>query len=821
MHIDSPQQPWRVMKFGGTSVAGAERMAGIADLARAAMESNRVCLVASALSGVTNLLVEAAESAAQGEEPERAESTYLERHLKLVTELGLDGTDLAGTIEALAHELGKLLRGVGLLQECSEPVRAMLGAFGERASCAILAEFLRSRGLPVRLLDPRERILCEGDPLEANPRMDAIHAAFADLRGGSDRLLLLPGFFGGDSRGRTVLLGRGGSDWSAAIAAAALDAELLEIWTDVDGIFSADPRLVPEAFPLPELSFEEAMELAHFGAKVLHPKTIAPARERGIPVRVCNSFRPESPGSLVRAKAEAPVHGVRGLSWLPGLALIDLRGPGMSGVPGVAARAFGALARLEISVVLITQGSSEVSICLMVRAADGERSARALREAFHAELQAGMVEEIDLRTGLGILSAVGDGMRTRVGMAATFTAAMADAGCNIVALAQGGSERNISLVLAAEDGPRGLLAAHRRYFGTRETLELYLFGVGTVGSQVLQLLERQIPGLKAAGLDLRLCGLANSRKMVLDAEGIPLGEAVARLQDSGTVSDVEALKSFIGSRRPEVAVFVDCSASAVLADQYPGLLDAGFHVVSANKKSNAGTLALHTAIRDAALRSRRRFYYETNVGAGLPVIDTVKGLMAAGDRLLRFEGVLSGSLSFILGCLGEGISLSEAVASAMAKGFTEPDPRDDLCGADVARKVLILAREAGLGLEPSDVQLEGLLPAEFDSSGPLEDFLARLPGLDEPFRQRIAKLKSAGMVLRYAGSVGPEGARVGLLEAGPEHPLFGVQGGENALSFLTAHYSPRPMVIRGYGAGAAVTAAGVLSDVLRLALVLR
>lgn len=821
MNSNTPQQPWRVMKFGGTSVAGAERMRGIAELASAALATNRVCLVASALSGVTNLLMDAAESAARGEEPELAQRAFMQRHLELVTELGLEAAGVAEVLDGLGRELGRLLRGVSLLQECSGPVRALLAAFGERASCVILAELLRAKGLPTRLLDPREVILCEGDPLESTPDMAAIRERFASFRTGTERLLLLPGFFGADAKGRTALLGRGGSDWSAALAAAALDAELLEIWTDVDGIFSADPRLVPEAFPLPELSFEEAMELAHFGAKVLHPQTIAPARERGIPVRVCNSFRPEQPGSMVRAKAEAPTHGVRGLSWLPGLALIDLRGPGMSGVPGVAARAFGALARLEISVVLITQGSSEVSICLAVRAADGERAARALKEAFLAEMQAGMVEEVDLRSGLGILSAVGDGMRTRVGMAAAFTAAMADAGCNIVAIAQGSSERNISLVLAAEDGPRGLLAAHRRYFGTRETLELYLFGVGTVGSQVLQLLERQVPGLKGAGLDLRLCGLANSRKMLLAAEGIPLAEARSLLQASETASDVEALKAFIGSRRPEVAAFVDCSASAILADQYPGLLDAGFHVVSANKKANAGALALHRAIREAAARSRRRFYYETNVGAGLPVIDTVKGLMAAGDRLLRFEGVLSGSLSYILGCLGEGIALSEAVRRAMDQGFTEPDPREDLCGADVARKVLILAREAGLALEPSDVQLEGLLPADFDATGPLDAFLLRLPALDEPFRLRIAQLKSQGKVLRYAGSVGPEGAKVGLVEAGPEHPLFGVQGGENALSFLTAHYSPRPMVVRGYGAGAAVTAAGVLSDVLRLALVLR
>jgi aspartokinase/homoserine dehydrogenase 1 len=809
------------MKFGGTSVAGADRMGTIADLAAAALQEARVCLVASAMAGITNHLVKSADEASRGGATEALVEAYLAPHLALVAELGLKEQSLAATLAALGEELSKLLRGVSLLQECSPQVKAQLSALGERASCAILAALLRQRGLPVQLLDPRELLLCAGDPLESAPDLAGTHARFTALREGEGTLLLLPGFFGGDASGRTVLLGRGGSDYSAAIAAAALDAALLEIWTDVDGIFSADPRMVPEAFPLPELSFDEAMELAHFGAKVLHPKTIAPARERGIPVRVCNSFHPEAPGSMVRAQAEAPSHGVRGLSWLPGLALVDLRGPGMPGVPGVAARAFAALARQEISVVMITQGSSEVSICLAVREADGERAAQALQEAFRAEMSAGMVQEVALQPGLGILSAVGDGMRTRRGMAAAFTTAMADAGCNIIAIAQGGSERNISLVIAAEEGPRGLRAAHRRCFETRETLELYLWGVGTVGSQVLELLERQIPELRSGNMDFRLCGIANSRQMVLDADGIEPKDAKTRLAQATGPSDLAALSAFIKGRRPEVAVFVDCSASEDLAQAYPQILEAGFHVVSANKKANGGPLARYRGIREAASRSRRHFYYETHVGAGLPVIDTVKGLMAAGDRLLRFEGVLSGSLSYILGQLGEGVALSEAVRSAMVQGFTEPDPRDDLSGADVARKVLILARESGLALEPSDVKLEGLLPADFDSTGPLEDFLARLPRLDEPFRLRIAALKAEGKVLRYAGSVGPDGARTGLLEAGPEHPLFGIQGGENALSFLTAHYSPRPMVIRGYGAGAAVTAAGVLSDVLRLALGLR
>ncbi len=810
------RKPWRVLKFGGTSVATAEQLRAVATLAQSALMGRRVCVVVSAVAGITSRLQMATGACAKGEEPSTSVAAFAERHRTLARELGL-AEAVIPQLEALESELARLLGGVTLLKECSPSILAQVLSLGERAAAALFEQVLLSTGVTVRCLDPREWLPAEGDPLEARVRLDALCAGFQDLKTDEDRLLLLPGFFAGDADGRVLLLGRGGSDYSAALVAMGLRAAELEIWTDVNGIYSADPRLVPEAFPLTEMSYEEAMELAHFGAKVLHPKTLAPLRTAGIPLWVRDSFHPEQPGTQVGSAAAPPASGVRGLSWMPGLALLNLSGSGMPGVPGVAARAFAALAQAQINVLLITQGSSEVSICIAVPEADGLRATEALRDAFRAERVAGLVDGVELRGGLGVLSVVGDGMHTRVGMAAMFTGGLADAGCNIIAMAQGGSERSISVVIESEDGPKALRSAHRRCLGTRESMELHLMGLGTVGGALLSLLARQIPEWREKGLDIQLRTVANSRKQLEDFGGMDPLQAAARLAAEGATPDLDALLRGIKSRRPELAVFVDCTSNEALSSRYLDCFEAGLHVVTANKKANSASMAAWRKLRQVSNSAWRRFLYETNVGAGLPVIDTVKGLRASGDRILRFEGILSGTLSFILGRLGEGIALSQAVKEAMDQGFAEPDPRDDLSGADVARKVLILAREMGLELEPEQVQLAGLLPADFDTSGPLDTFLARLPQLDEAFRERVEALKSQGRVLRYLGSVEPSGARAGLQEVEFSHPLAAIQGGENALSFLTAHYQPRPMVIRGYGAGAEVTAAGVLSDILRLA----
>ncbi|MFN8011502.1 MAG: bifunctional aspartate kinase/homoserine dehydrogenase I [Holophagaceae bacterium] len=815
---------WRVMKFGGTSVADAARLRGVADLAAAALGEAGVCLVASAASGITDLLLRAARTAEAGGDPGGDVEAFRARHAGILADLAveLDGARRRGAeagLQALGDEFAKLSSGVGLLRECPPTVRAHLSSLGERASCLLLVTLLEARGLAPVALDPRLLVRAHGDPLQAEPDLEATAEAFAAHRTGAARLLVLPGFFAGDAEGRTVLLGRGGSDYSAAIAASALKADLLEIWTDVDGIYSADPRQVPEAFALAALSFEEAMELSHFGAKVLHPKTIQPARAAGIPVRVRNSFRPDHAGTLITAQAPPPEHAARGLTLLEDVALLNVTGAGMKGVPGVAARTFQALAKEGINVLLITQGSSECAITLCVAGADGARAQRALKGAFELDLAAGRLDDVELKEGLSILSVVGEGMRARMGVAGTFFHALSEVGVNIVAIAQGSSERSISAVVRGADGPRGLRHAHRGFFGTAEVIELYLFGTGTVGGRLVEHLEAQKPRLKARGIELRLCGVARSKGLLLSEAGIDASRARDGLEGAGA-PDPGRVVEFVAGRRPVCPVLVDCTSDEALAARYGECFAAGLHVVTANKKANAGSYATWSALREQARRGQRRFLYETNVGAGLPVISTLQSMLGCGDRVRRFEGILSGSLSFLLGRLEEGASFSGAVREAMAKGFTEPDPRDDLGGQDVGRKALILAREIGLQLEPSAVVVESLLPADFHE-GSVADFLARLPELDAPFAARMADLRARGQVLRFLGSIDADGEAprcgAGLVALDADHPLASVQGGENALAFLTDHYSPRPLVIRGYGAGADVTAAGVLSDILKLA----
>jgi aspartokinase/homoserine dehydrogenase 1 len=832
---------WRVMKFGGTSLAGAERLRAVVDLVRAALAARRVLVVASAMAGVTDLLLAGIAAAEAGGTASETAGCFHAMHRKALEELRPElGAELAAEaarrLEELAAELARLLQGIALLRACPPAARARIGALGERAACALLACLARSGGLDCLELDPCRVLACTGDPLEATPVPHLIRERLAGVAQGAARLALLPGFFGGDEQGQAVLLGRGGSDLSAALAAAALEAELLEIWTDVDGIFTADPRLVPSAACLPELSFEEAMELAYFGAKVLHPRTIAPLRGPGVAVRVCNSFHPERPGTLVHGAAALTTRPARGVSLLAGVALLDISGPGMRGVPGVASRAFAALAGEEINVVLITQGSSECAISICVAEASAAAAVELLDGAFVAERMAGLMDDVALRRELAILTLVGDGMRDHCAVSGTLFGTLGDLGCNVVAIAQGSSERSISAVIPAAEGARALASVHGRFFDGCERLELYLMGVGLVGKQFLVQLRRQQTRMRERGLDLRLCAVADSRRLLLDPTGIDPERAPVELTARGAPLAAAALAESVRARRPTCPVLVDCTSSAALAADYAELAAAGFHVVGANKKLNSGPLAGYRALRAVLSRHSRRFHYETNVGAGLPVLRTLRDLLAGGDRVRRIEGIFSGSLSFILGLLEDGVPFSAAVRRARQEGYTEPDPRDDLSCLDMARKALIVHRELGGELELDQVRVEGLLPAGMGTGrdgaaetaagagtgvgtgeATVESFLEEIAGLDEEFAGRVDELRGSGRVLRLVATIDEDGCHVGPLAVGSEHPLFSVRGGECAVSFSSDAYSPRPLVVRGYGAGAEVTAAAVLADVMRLA----
>jgi aspartokinase/homoserine dehydrogenase 1 len=814
--------PWLVHKFGGTSVASAERYRHVARVLSERPERRRAVVV-SAMSGVTDSLIEVVERAGRRDPGYRDVLDLLHRrHRDAVAELmPLErGRELMERIERDLGDIADVLRAIWLLRSHSPSALELISGYGEIWSAQLLAHHIAARGEPVTWLDAREVLVVDGGPL--NPEVNWVAsrerlAAWAERQGVLPGTVVITGFVAAAPDGIPTTLGRNGSDYSASIFGALLSAAEIHIWTDVDGVMSANPRLVPDAVLLDVLSYDEAMELAYFGAKVIHPRTMAPAVEDHIPIFIRNTFNPGFPGTRIHESGSS-AFAVKGFATIERIALVNVEGTGMIGVPGTAQRLFGTLRDAGVSVVMISQGSSEHSICFAIPGALGERARLAVEQAFFAERHHGQIQTVELVEDCCILAVVGDGMAGHPGVAAKFFGALGNAGINIRAIAQGSSERNISVVIDGSEASRALRAVHSGFYLSPQTLSIGVVGTGVVGGTLLDQLAEQAGRLKEElNVDLRVRAIATSTRMVLDERQLELSRWRELLQEQGEPVDPVALARHVHADYLPHAVLIDCTASEAVARCYVEWLERGIHLITPNKRANTAELAFYRQLRRSTREHGVHYLYETTVGAALPLIHTLRDLIQTGDEVWEIEGVLSGTLSYLFNTYDGTRPFSEVVADARAKGYTEPDPRDDLSGMDVARKVVILAREMGLPLELGEVEVESLVPAGLQQ-GSVADFLAALPSHDAAMLALWERTRAEGKVLRYVGRVDREGRASATLRAYPTSHAFGrIRATDNIVQFRTRRYRENPLVVQGPGAGPEVTAGGVFADLLRLA----
>lgn len=819
------------LKFGGTSMGSARRILDSADIMAGRAGLDRISVVVSAVAGVSNKLQAGIDGCISGAVAAPYVSELRSIHSDICAELKsalpkFNAEAVMAKINVCLDELERLLSGLATFGECPTSVHCRIMGMGELMCAPIVESVLLAKDQSVLLLDSRKFIYTTGDQKEGDPDYARCSEALAGYRDGSSALaqiLLFPGFIcswiGGTGAAPVMgLLGRNGSDFSAAIIGAGLGASRVEFWTDVDGIYTADPRVVKDAILVKDMSYEEAMELSFFGSKVLHPKTLAPLAAKGIEAWSLNSHNPSARGTRIGKgpfESEKDAGPVRGISCLKDCAMISVSGSGMKGRKGMAARIFSAVSNAGISILLITQSSPEYTISFCVRKAYANSVQDLLKAEFALEISTKIINPIYVHENCAIVSIIGDAMKQKRGVAGTFFDALASRDVNILAIAQGSSERSISTVINSDDGDTAVRVAHQFFFNTVQSIQVFAFGAGTIGGTMLDQIREQQKALLDQGIDIRVMAVANLDGMLFDAEGIDLENWRDKVKACGRRTNLDEILDFVKETKPLNPIFVDCTASYDLPERYIDIFKAGMSIATPNKRANSMSMDFYRKLRETANNMHVRFLYETNVGAGLPIIDTLQNLFKSGDKLTGFNGIMSGSLSYIFGQLDDGAKFSEAVLEAKAKRYTEPDPRDDLKGTDVARKALIIAREAGMSIELEDIEMISIFPEGFSLEGTTEEFLARLPELDSYFAKKMEELKKQNKVLRMGASIKDGKVSVGMLEVGPEDPLYAVKGGENAFVFHTARYTPIPLTVRGYGAGAGVTAAGVFGDILR------
>ncbi|HFA51400.1 MAG TPA: bifunctional aspartate kinase/homoserine dehydrogenase I [Bacteroidetes bacterium] len=812
----------KVLKFGGSSVGTPERISGLIEILKGYYEKGeRFTVVFSAFGGVTDSLIEMSRLAAKGNENYREKfAAFSQRHQDAVGKLlGEPFKKIVLDDLAKNHEvLSNLLRGIFLVQEASRRTMDYVLSFGERNSAFIISHAMRQAGIPAAFLDARLVIKTDKTFGSAKVDFEATYNKVREYYAQHPEIQVVTGFVSSSKGGLTTTLGRGGSDFTAAILAAGLNAKAIEIWTDVNGVLTADPRKVKKAFTIPNMTYAEAMEMSHFGAKVIYPPTLQPALKKGIPLFIKNTFDPQFVGTYISAQKDPNGYAVKGISSINQVALLTLQGSGMFGVPGIAGRLFGTLSNAGISVILITQGSSEHSITFAVAPGDAKKALRSVAKEFEYEMEKGQVEPIKAETGLSVVAIIGENMRFRPGIAGRMFQALGRNGVNVIAIAQGSSELNISVVVKKDDEAKAMNALHEAFFlsDTKE-LHLFLIGVGLIGSTLIEQIRKQAAFLKEKrGLEIKIVGLANSRKMVFAENGIDLENWKGALEKSAETSDLGKFVQQMKDLNLSNTIFVDNTANEKVAHYYESILQSSISISTPNKIATSSSFLQYQRLKNIAAKRGVQFVYETNVGAGLPIISTLNDLLLSGDQIIKIEGVLSGSMSFIFNNLCKEKTFSQIVKEAKEKGFTEPDPREDISGADIRRKILILARETGLGLEAKDVDIENILPKAAEEAATVEAFFNELEKADNHFEALRANAELEGKVLRMIACLENGKAKISLEAVGTDHPFYSLSGSDNMIVFTTERYKERPLVVRGPGAGAEVTAAGVFAEIIQI-----